>query len=1086
MQNLSSESVSAESVSAGAPPFLRDAAAAVVAGAVVCALAWLSLSLTWNGSRVAAIWPANAVVLACLVRIPARRWPVFLAGGLIGNVLGSLLAGNGHTAVPLALCNSLQILGCGLILRRFAGPRLDLSRNLHLIVFALAALGLSVASAIAAAAVLRQIGGPQFLSTLAIWTMADTLGLVILTPALLALDRQAWTRFVARERVARNLALLALTVGVTAFVFLQPQLQIRFMVFVALFLLAYTAETAGAAIGLLAVGAVSVGLSASGHGPTPLTAMAAARAALNLQAFLLACVVISLPLAAAMARRRELEATLAARAHDFQMLADYSTDLILRLDASDTVLYVSPSCRRYGYEPKDLVGRRGYELVHPDDLAQLQGLVADLFSGAPVNPHANRAYRLRAASGDWVWVEGSPQIVHGPDGAPREVITQLRDITARKAAEAALAKSESLYRLMTEMSRDLVLKFDRNGQILYASNAVRLFGYAPEELVGRNSLDLTHPDDIPVVEEMMRVALLEGQDSAADNVREYRVLAGDGRYIWVEGNPAITYDSAGRADGSTNSLRDISARRAAQDALADSETRYRLLAEHATDIIIQYNFAGVLVYASPSCREMGYEPEELLGRNMLEFLHPDDAGAVLERVAALARGEPPVPGGRYEQRIRYKDGRWAWLEGRPSIFCDEHGEPIGAIAQLRDVTERKTMEDVLVRKMAEAEAATIAKSEFLANMSHEIRTPLTGIIGFASLLQETVGLPQQARTFANRIATAGQTLLSVVNDVLDFSKIEAGQIELDPQPFDPLACLGETIDLVQAQARNKGLTLRLETRGELPGAVCADSSRIRQVMLNLLGNAIKFTSRGGVTVGVSYLAANGGSLRIAVTDTGVGIPSARTDRLFQRFSQIDGSISRQFGGTGLGLAICRGLAESMGGTIGVESKEGRGSTFWFTVAAPPAELPVSAALAADAVWQQPARILIVDDVAVNRELVSAMLGSFGHSLTEAPGGAEAVELALHTPFDLILMDLQMPGMDGLAATRAIRAGSEANGVTPIVALSANVLPTHLDACREAGMDDHIAKPIDPTDLLTKVALWSAPAAERRQPLRREA
>ena len=1082
MQNLSSESESA-----GAPPFLRDAAGAVVAGAVVCALAWLSLSLTWNGSRVAAIWPANAVILACLVRIPARRWPVFLAGGLIGNVLGSLLAGNGNTAVPLALCNSLQILGCGLILRRFAKTRLDLSRNLHLIVFALAALGVSVASAIAAAAVLRQIGGPQFLSTLAIWTMADTLGLIILTPALLALDRQAWTQFVARERVARNLALLALAVGVTAFVFLQPQLQIRFMVFVALFLLAYTAETAGAAIGLLAVGVVSVGLSASGHGPTPLTAIAAAQAALNLQAFMLACVVISLPLAAAMARRRELEATLAARAHDFQMLADYSTDLILRLDVSDTVLYVSPSCRRYGYEPKDLVGRRGYELVHPDDLAQLQGLVADLFSGAPVNPHANRAYRLRAASGEWIWVEGSPQIVRGPDGAPREVITQLRDITARKAAEVALAKSESLYRLMTEMSRDLVLKFDRQGTILYASNAARLFGYTPEELVGRDSLTLTHPDDIPIVEEMMQAALGESEDRRNNNVREYRVLTRDGRYVWVEGNPAITYDAAGRAIGSTNSLRDVTARRAAEEAMADSEARYRLLAEHATDIIIQYDFAGVLVYASPSCREMGYEPEELVGRKMLEFIHPDDASAVLERVATLAKGEPPVPGARYEQRIRYKDGTWAWLEGRPALVCDKHGAPIGAIAQLRNVTERRAMEDALMRRNVEAEAATVAKSEFLANMSHEIRTPLTGIIGFAGLLEELPDLPTKAKTFASRIVTASQTLLSVVNDVLDFSKIEAGQIELDPQPFDPEACLRETVELVQAQARNKGLTVRVEVRGELPAVVLADSSRVRQVLLNLLSNAIKFTAQGGVIVGVSYLAANGGCLRIAVTDTGVGIPAAQTDRLFQRFSQVDGSISRQYGGTGLGLAICRGLAESMGGAIGVESKEGRGSTFWFTVAAPVAELAAPAVLKADEAWHSaPARILVVDDVAVNRELVSAMLGSFGHSLTEASGGAEAVEIALHTPFDLILMDLQMPGMDGLAATRAIRAGSEANGSTPIVALSANVLPTHLDACREAGMDDHIAKPIDPADLLTKVALWTGPVADRAAPRYREA
>jgi CheY-like chemotaxis protein len=227
------------------------------------------------------------------------------------------------------------------------------------------------------------------------------------------------------------------------------------------------------------------------------------------------------------------------------------------------------------------------------------------------------------------------------------------------------------------------------------------------------------------------------------------------------------------------------------------------------------------------------------------------------------------------------------------------------------------------------------------------------------------------------------------------------------------------------------------------------------------------------------LAANGGRLRIAVTDTGVGVPADRIERLFQRFSQVDGSITRQYGGSGLGLAICKKLAELMGGEIGVETEEGRGSTFWFTIAAPAAELSKTAvvgecgnrALA-------PARILIVDDVSVNRQLVWAMLSPLGLQLTEATSGAEAVEAALSTAFDLILMDLQMPGMDGLAAMRAIRATSELNRATPIVALSANVLPAQVAACRKAGMDDHIAKPIRPEELVGTIARWTDPAAGR--------
>ena len=324
-----------------------------------------------------------------------------------------------------------------------------------------------------------------------------------------------------------------------------------------------------------------------------------------------------------------------------------------------------------------------------------------------------------------------------------------------------------------------------------------------------------------------------------------------------------------------------------------------------------------------------------------------------------------------------------------------------------------------------------------------------------------------------RIATSGQALLSVVNDILDFSKLDAERIELDPHPFDPAALVAETVELVAAEAAPKGLFIYKEFQGALPAAVFADSSRVRQVLLNLLTNAIKFTDSGGVTVTARYLTEST-RLRISVTDTGVGIPEDRLDRLFQRFSQVDGSITRQYGGTGLGLAICKRLTELMGGQVGVERREGRGSSFWFTVDAPQAELAQAVVSS-----QEPdfggasARILVVDDVAVNRELVRTMLSPFGYDIVEAASGAGAVAAAMAGGFDLILMDLQMPGMDGLAATRAIRQTCEANRATPILALSANVLPVHQAECRAAGMDDHIAKPISPTELLTKISIWTS-------------
>ena len=284
--------------------------------------------------------------------------------------------------------------------------------------------------------------------------------------------------------------------------------------------------------------------------------------------------------------------------------------------------------------------------------------------------------------------------------------------------------------------------------------------------------------------------------------------------------------------------------------------------------------------------------------------------------------------------------------------------------------------------------------------------------------------------------------------------------------------LEETLGLVAAEARAKGLALSLEQDAGLPPGVLADSGRLRQVMLNLLGNAIKFTRSGGIEVKVDYVR-DAECLRIAVADTGVGIPTKDRGRLFQRFSQVDGSNTREHGGAGLGLAISKGLVEMMGGEIGVESDAGRGATFWFTITAPVVALKPDTPPSKSENWESaPLKLLVVDDVAVNRELIMAMLAPFGLHLSEAVSGAEAVEAAMLSRYDLILMDVQMPGMDGLAATRAIRANSDQNRATPILAVSANVLSAQVEACHEAGMNGHIAKPIDPRDLLTQIATWT--------------
>ncbi|QUD89074.1 ATP-binding protein [Phenylobacterium montanum] len=512
----------------------------------------------------------------------------------------------------------------------------------------------------------------------------------------------------------------------------------------------------------------------------------------------------------------------------------------------------------------------------------------------------------------------------------------------------------------------------------------------------------------------------------------------------------------------------------ALERLAVSEARYRVLADRTVDIIAQFDLDGVVRYVSPSVAQLGYRPEDLVGRTTQHLVHPDNAREAAARLSQLAGGEIPASG--VAMRLRRADGSFVWLEGNPSPITDEAGRVIGVVSVLRDITERRRMEDELRRRTIEAEAASVAKSQFLANMSHEIRTPLTAVIGFTGLLEAEPELSGRSRTFVDRIRSGGEALLDIVNDILDFSKMEAGQIQLAPHAFAPAALLREAVDLVSRQATAKGLSLNLSI-GAAPDFVHADSARLRQVVLNLLTNAIKFTQKGEVELSAAYDPASQ-QLRVAVRDTGEGVSAADQRRLFQRFSQLDGSNTRLHGGTGLGLAICKNLVDLMAGRIGVDSVEGVGSTFWFEVPAPPAQepAPAGAVFGASGSEDRPANILIVDDMSTNRELVRAILEAVGHRVDEAASGPEAIDAAAKTRFDVILMDMQMPGMDGLAATRAIRNSAALSHGAPIVALSANVLEPQIEACLEAGMDDHLAKPIVPAKLLQKVAQWTGEAA----------
>lgn len=629
--------------------------------------------------------------------------------------------------------------------------------------------------------------------------------------------------------------------------------------------------------------------------------------------------------------------------------------------------------------------------------------------------------------------------------------------------------------LFAEFATDILVRTDQDGRIAYVSPSVRQFGYDPADLVGQTGLDLVHPEDRDKVTLNIQ-NLLRGEAPEARNTRN-RFRTATGEWIWVETNPRPLFDDEGGPAGFLNIFRDVTQDQLMSASAFEQQSLFRAAFMESAIGKVVLDRQGRIIMVNRALTEVLFYPEhEIVGRPDNDFAHPDEVDTFTAQFVAAVKGE--VDSYQIKRRYRRRDGVWVWFSLIVSMSRDQNGEARFVVAELEDLTERNAVEAELRRRQMQAEASAVAKSQFLANMSHEIRTPLTGLIGFAGLLEAVEGLPLAAARYVERIAVSAKALLAIVNDVLDFSKLEDAEVELDPQPFDLPAFLEETLDLVADQAASKHLVLNLQL-GPMPAAaLIADRNRLRQVLLNLLTNAVKFTAVGSVTMEAEYSEADG-KLKIAVSDTGVGVPADMISHLFQRFSQVDGSNTREHGGSGLGLAISKGLVELMGGEIGLRARPGGGSTFWFSVAAniEPHSGPVAPLEVSDDGTPGPLRLLLVDDVPMNRELVKAILEPFDILIEEAADGLEAVAASLRTTFDLIFMDLQMPRMDGLSATAAIRADSDLNRATPIVAISANVLPQHVAACLEAGMNDHICKPILPEDLIAKLARWtSEPAA----------
>ncbi len=615
----------------------------------------------------------------------------------------------------------------------------------------------------------------------------------------------------------------------------------------------------------------------------------------------------------------------------------------------------------------------------------------------------------------------------------------------------------------------------------WSEQMYRIYGFdpksPPEKLLSLAAY--CHPDDRAKHDKHRRE-----HANVEDAEIEVRIVRPDGEIRHVIARSTANLGEAAGTMTRFGTLIDVTDIKRAEAAATESEQRYRLLADMAPDMIARTRVGGETLFVSPSSvRVLGYTPDEMASLNPVDMVHPDDGERVMEAFGKLIAdrvGRLPEP---LRYRARHKSGEWVWIEANPVTVFDDQGSPIEFIDVVRNVTQTKLFEDELDDARVRAEAAAAAKSTFLANMSHELRTPLTSIVGFSRLLDERHDLPEEARRYAARISDASEALLAVINDVLDFSKLEAGQVPFEMQPLSVARLVDETVGIIAMQAAAKGVEVRAELDPKAPALISGDVARLRQVLLNFLSNAVKFTDQGSVTVRTAWRhARKGGRMRVSVVDTGNGIAPHNVSRLFERFSQAEVSVNRTHGGTGLGLAISKGIVELLGGRIGVRSKLGQGSTFWFEIPCEPAAEAASQADETSGIDCPPLRILIVDDTSVNRELVKLMLAPLGFEIEEAGGGSDGVKAAMTRAFDLILMDVRMPGVDGLEATRVIRGASALNRATPILALTADIQPENAAACRAAGMNDVLGKPIVARQLLTKIVQWGAGAAGAGQPV----
>jgi PAS domain S-box-containing protein len=652
-----------------------------------------------------------------------------------------------------------------------------------------------------------------------------------------------------------------------------------------------------------------------------------------------------------------------------------------------------------------------------------------------------------------------------------------RDITPHKQLEKSLRISEERTQAILDRIEDgcFEVELSDEGRYLFVNQGFcEITGYCADEMLGKSFREFFDAQTSRQLYLAYRKVYETGEPLKAF---EYALTMKDGTQRYVEESVSLKKDSQGPPTAFIGIRRDCTQRKLAEERIRVSEERYRAILEQIEDGYFEIDLRGRYQLVNDGyCRMLRCPPSYIVGKSYKEIVAPPQVVMLYEVFHKVYKTGEPVRSLEYE--TSRPDGSVIFVENSISLRKDRQGQPIGYHVIVRDITERKRTEQELATAKEAAEAANHAKSTFLATMSHEIRTPMNGVLGMTELVLDSE-LTEEQREHLGLVKSSAESLLSIINDVLDFSKIEAEKLELESIPFDLRESLGDTMKALSFRAHQKGLELIYDVQPDVPEGLIGDPTRLRQIAVNLVGNAIKFTEHGEVVVSVEQEPGeppkdDSVRLHFAVRDTGVGIPANKQNKVFEPFSQVDGSMARKYGGTGLGLTICARLVEKMGGRIWVESQPGKGSTFRFTARLGVPKTSSSRPIRLPPEQLRDLSVLVVDDNSTNRRVLHGLLTRWGMKPTTVEGGKaalQALEIAKSTgnSFPLVLLDGQMPEMDGFTVAEQIHRNVDLAGATIMMLTSAGHLGD-VARCRELGISAYLVKPILPDELQNAICL----------------